>query len=102
MPAQQSTVVSAKVPGQRGTRREFRLPDPSPRLRAGAASATVWYLRLIAVFNIIAVLSLPFRKEVEEHNDGQLFTARHVHAHTHHAGQFFTPYLATAGLVSAA
>ncbi|MEV5877022.1 phosphatidylglycerol lysyltransferase domain-containing protein [Streptomyces sp. NPDC052101] len=78
------------------------MPAPSPRLRAAAASATVWYLRLIAVFNIIAVMSLPFRKEVEEHNDGKLFTARHVHAHTHHSGQFFTPYLATAGLVSAA
>jgi lysyl-tRNA synthetase class 2 len=62
----------------------------------------VWYLRLIAVFNIVAVMSLPFRKEVQEHNDGKLFTARHVHAHTHHAGQFFTPYLATAGLASAA
>ncbi|AOR37167.1 hypothetical protein BFF78_18600 [Streptomyces fodineus] len=78
------------------------MPLPGPRLRARAASATVWYLRLIAIFNIIAVISLPFRKEVQEHNDGKLFTARHVHAHVHHAGQFFTPYLATAGLVSAA
>jgi lysyl-tRNA synthetase class 2 len=102
MPAQQSTVTSAQVPGQRGTRRTLQMPAPSPRLRAVAASATVWYLRLAAVFNIIAVMSLPFRKEVQEHNDGKIFTARHVHAHTHHAGQFFTPYLATAGLASAA
>ncbi|MGW2491895.1 phosphatidylglycerol lysyltransferase domain-containing protein [Streptomyces sp. NPDC001606] len=102
MPAQQSTLPSPHVPAQRGQRREFPLPTPSPRLRAAAASATVWYLRLIALFNIVAVMSLPFRKEVQEHNDGTLFTARHVHAHTHHTGQFFTPYLATAGLASAA
>ncbi|MEU6218125.1 phosphatidylglycerol lysyltransferase domain-containing protein [Streptomyces sp. NPDC047022] len=56
------------------------------RLRPGAAVATVWYLRLQAVLNIVAVLSLPFREEVHEHN----------------AGEFFTPYLATAGLASAA
>ncbi|MCF1509155.1 phosphatidylglycerol lysyltransferase domain-containing protein [Streptomyces glomeratus] len=55
-------------------------------MRPGAAAATVWYLRLQAVLNIVAVLSLPFREEVQEHN----------------AGEFFTPYLATAGLVSAA
>ncbi|MGW5460975.1 phosphatidylglycerol lysyltransferase domain-containing protein [Streptomyces sp. NPDC003996] len=102
MPAQQQTLPSPQVPAQRGARRVPQLPVPGPRLRARAATATVWYLRLIAVFNIIAVMSLPFRKEVQEHNDGKLFTARHVHAHTHHAGQFFTPYLATAGLASAA
>jgi lysyl-tRNA synthetase class 2 len=39
----------------------------------------------MAVLNIVAVLSLPFREEVHEHN----------------GGEFFTPYLATAGLVSA-
>ncbi|MEU5596922.1 phosphatidylglycerol lysyltransferase domain-containing protein [Streptomyces sp. NPDC020298] len=59
---------------------------PGPRLRARAASATVWYLRVLAALNIVAVLSLPFREEVHEHN----------------AGEYFTPYLATAGLVSAA
>jgi lysyl-tRNA synthetase class 2 len=50
-----------------------------------AAAATVWYLRLMALLNIVAVVSLPFRQEVHEHN----------------GGEFFTPYLATAGLVSA-
>ncbi|MYQ94891.1 DUF2156 domain-containing protein [Streptomyces sp. SID4946] len=70
-----------------------------PRLRAGAASATVWYLRLIAVLNVLAVLSLPFRQEVHEHNTSKLFNQEHPHQHV---GAFFTPYLATGGLVSAA
>ncbi|MFE3034639.1 phosphatidylglycerol lysyltransferase domain-containing protein [Streptomyces canus] len=60
-----------------------RLP---PRLRRGAASATVWYLRLVAVLNLAAVVSVPFHDEIQEHN----------------VGEYFTPYLATAGLVSAA
>ncbi|MFJ8198055.1 phosphatidylglycerol lysyltransferase domain-containing protein [Streptomyces sp. NPDC096152] len=81
MPAQQSV----PIPPQRGPRESAR-PWPSPLLRRRAATATVWYLRLLAVLNIVAVLSLPFREEVHEHN----------------AGEFFTPYLATAGLVSAA
>ncbi|MEU7054982.1 phosphatidylglycerol lysyltransferase domain-containing protein [Streptomyces sp. NPDC046197] len=80
MPAQQSVVI----PPQRSPRDPAH-PSPGPRLRARAAAATVWYLRLLAVLNIVAVLSLPFREEVHEHN----------------AGEFFTPYLATAGLVSA-
>ncbi|MFF8940702.1 phosphatidylglycerol lysyltransferase domain-containing protein [Streptomyces sp. NPDC014864] len=81
MPAQQSV----PIPPQRGPRESAR-PWPGPCLRKRAATATVWYLRLLAVLNIVAVLSLPFREEVHEHN----------------AGEFFTPYLATAGLVSAA
>jgi lysyl-tRNA synthetase class 2 len=93
MPARQSTLISPQVPAQRTPRSPRRAPDPTAvvpagtgRLRARAAAATVWYLRLQAVLNIVAVLSLPFREEVHEHN----------------AGEFFTPYLATAGLVSAA
>ncbi|KOV70812.1 phosphatidylglycerol lysyltransferase domain-containing protein [Streptomyces sp. MMG1121] len=75
------------------------MPAPSPRLRAAAASTTVWYLRLIAVVNVLAVVSLPFREEVHEHNTSKLFTPHQ--AHPHHVGAFFTPYLATGGLVSA-
>ncbi|OIK24923.1 hypothetical protein VT52_024765 [Streptomyces malaysiense] len=67
-------------------------------MRAAAASVTVWYLRLIAVLNVLAVLSLPFREEVHEHNTSKLFNQQHPH----HVGAFFTPYLATGGLVSAA
>ncbi|MFD8307015.1 phosphatidylglycerol lysyltransferase domain-containing protein [Streptomyces sp. NPDC059690] len=73
----------------------------SSRLRRRAADATVWYLRVIAVLNIVAVMSLPFRQEVYEHNNGRI--TLHLHRqHAHHSGQFFTPYLATAGLISAA
>ncbi|GAA3096264.1 phosphatidylglycerol lysyltransferase domain-containing protein [Streptomyces echinatus] len=93
MPAPQTTLTPPRAPAPRGPGRTVRLlPAPfrtSPgddRLRARAATATVWYLRLLAVLNIVAVLSLPFREEVLEHN----------------AGEYFTPYLATAGLGSAA
>ncbi|MER5470949.1 phosphatidylglycerol lysyltransferase domain-containing protein [Streptomyces sp. NPDC002685] len=55
-------------------------------IRPRAAAFTVWYLRLLALLNIVAVVSLPFREEVHEHN----------------GGEYFTPYLATAGLISAA
>ncbi|MEU3032713.1 phosphatidylglycerol lysyltransferase domain-containing protein [Streptomyces incarnatus] len=99
MPAPQSTVPSAHAPAERAPHREFPPLTPGPRLRAAAASATVWYLRLIAVLNILAVLSLPFRQEVHEHNTSKLFNQEHPH---HHVGAFFTPYLATGGLVSAA
>ncbi|MEU0837471.1 phosphatidylglycerol lysyltransferase domain-containing protein [Streptomyces sp. NPDC005969] len=76
---------SALVPPQPGSR-DATPSSPGPRLGPRAASATVWYLRLLALLNVVAVLSLPFREEVHEHN----------------GGGFFTPYLATAGLVSAA
>ncbi|MEW2622136.1 phosphatidylglycerol lysyltransferase domain-containing protein [Streptomyces sp. NPDC048106] len=99
MPAAQSTHPSPQAPARRTPRREFPPITPSPRLRAGAAAATVWYLRLIAVLNVLAVLSLPFREEVHEHNTSKLFNQEHPH---HHVGAFFTPYLATGGLVSAA
>ncbi|GHE86554.1 membrane protein [Streptomyces spiralis] len=92
MPVQKSVVVPPLSPQRDSRRCEDPSPGPrtglrpGPRLRERAAAATVWYLRLLAVLNIVAVLSLPFREEVHEHN----------------GGEFFTPYLATAGLVSAA
>jgi lysyl-tRNA synthetase class 2 len=61
---------------------------PAPwaaRWRRRAADASVWYLRLVAALNLAAVLCVPFRTEVRRHNAD---------------GQYFTPYLATAGLVS--
>ncbi|SED21741.1 lysyl-tRNA synthetase, class 2 [Streptomyces sp. 2231.1] len=96
MPARQPTPTSPQAPAPRGPRRVRLLPNrfppirfhpaPDSRVRTRAAAATVWYLRVLAVLNIVGVMSLPFREEVHEHN----------------AGEFFTPYLATAGLVSAA
>jgi lysyl-tRNA synthetase class 2 len=86
-----SVQQSALIPEQRKSR--SRRADPagppandSARLRQRAAALTVWYLRLLALLNLVAVVSLSFREEVHEHN----------------GGEFFTPYLATAGLVSAA
>ncbi|WP_280706789.1 phosphatidylglycerol lysyltransferase domain-containing protein [Kitasatospora sp. GP30] len=57
----------------------------SARLRPLAAAGTVWYLRLIALLNLVAVVAAPFRQTVRHHSEGQ----------------FFTPYLATAGLAAA-
>ncbi|MFG2959805.1 phosphatidylglycerol lysyltransferase domain-containing protein [Streptomyces sp. NPDC048291] len=97
MPAQLSTLIPPRVSAA------FRAPNGASggALRRRAADFTVWYLRAIAVLNIVAVLSLPFRQEVDEHNNGRI--TLHLHRqHAHHTGQFFTPYLATAGLVSAA
>ncbi|MBO4253203.1 phosphatidylglycerol lysyltransferase domain-containing protein [Streptomyces griseorubiginosus] len=92
--------LSAPIPTRPSAAK--RTPGTGPsRLRRRAADTTVWYLRLIAVLNIAAVMSLPFRQEVNEHNNGRI--TLHLHRqHAHHSGQFFTPYLATAGLVSAA
>lgn len=52
------------------------------RWRPRAATATVWYLRLIALLNLVAVLSVPFRDQIRTHNEGE----------------YFTPYMMTAGL----
>ncbi|GAB2689460.1 phosphatidylglycerol lysyltransferase domain-containing protein [Kitasatospora kifunensis] len=60
-------------------------PGLLPRLRPYAATGTVWYLRLIALVNVLAVVVTPFRNSVRHHNEGQ----------------FFTPYLMTSGLASA-
>ncbi|MFD9126703.1 phosphatidylglycerol lysyltransferase domain-containing protein [Kitasatospora sp. NPDC059571] len=54
------------------------------RWRPRAAAATVWYLRLMALVNLVAVLAVPFRYQVQEHNEGE----------------YFTPYLLTAGLTT--
>lgn len=91
---------AAPIPRRRPVPEQPRTPS---RLRARAATFTVWYLRLIALLNIAAVVSVPFRKEVDEHNTGRIYASHAAHRfHAHHAGEYFTPYLATAGLVSAA
>jgi lysyl-tRNA synthetase class 2 len=53
--------------------------------RAGARSA-VWYLRVVGCLNILGGVSASFRDQVRNHNNGD----------------FFTPYLLTAGFTSGA
>ncbi|TWF98768.1 phosphatidylglycerol lysyltransferase domain-containing protein [Kitasatospora viridis] len=59
--------------------------SPLARIRPVAAAGTVWYLRLIALLNLLAVVAVPFRNTVRTHSEGQ----------------YFTPYLMTAGLATA-
>ncbi|MDH6134711.1 lysyl-tRNA synthetase class 2 [Kitasatospora sp. MAA4] len=59
-------------------------PGLLARMRPRAAAATVWYLRLVALLNLVAVLLVPFRNTVRHHSEGD----------------FFTPYLVTAGLAT--
>jgi lysyl-tRNA synthetase class 2 len=50
------------------------------------ARTAVWYLRIVACLNLFAAVSLSFREQVRHHNHGD----------------FYTPYLLTAGFSSAA
>nr|WP_225447346.1 phosphatidylglycerol lysyltransferase domain-containing protein [Streptacidiphilus sp. PB12-B1b] len=54
------------------------------RVRAGAVA--VWYLRIAALLNFVGAVSAPFRSQVTRHN----------------TGDFFTPYLLSAGFTSGA
>jgi len=67
-------VSSETIPGRLGVWR--------PR----AAATAVWYLRIAAVLNLFGAVSAPFRGQVTRHN----------------TGDFFTPYLLTAGFTSGA
>ncbi|RAG86600.1 hypothetical protein DN069_05470 [Streptacidiphilus pinicola] len=51
-----------------------------------SARTAVWYLRIVACLNLFAAVSLSFRDQVRHHNHGD----------------FYTPYLLTAGFSSAA
>ncbi|MET7640489.1 phosphatidylglycerol lysyltransferase domain-containing protein [Streptomyces sp. NPDC005438] len=85
--AQQSAQSTRRHPLQPGGGPEDGTPASGhSRRRTWAAEATIWYLRLIALLNVVAVVSVPFRERVREHN----------------VGGYFTPYLVTAGLISAA
>jgi lysyl-tRNA synthetase class 2 len=53
--------------------------------RPRAATAVVWYLRLAALLNLLGAVVTPFRAQVTRHN----------------TGEYFTPYLITAGFTSA-
>ena len=54
--------------------------------RRAAAAYAIWYLRIVALLNLV----------------GALFVAVHDSVHRHNEGDFFTPYLLTAGFTSAA
>ncbi|MFG2696608.1 phosphatidylglycerol lysyltransferase domain-containing protein [Kitasatospora sp. NPDC048407] len=78
-------VSTVKTPASAVSPARGEGPGAQTRWRRRAAASTVWYLRLVALLNLVAVLSVPFRNQVERHNEGQ----------------FFTPYLVTAGLTAA-
>ncbi|WP_370147451.1 phosphatidylglycerol lysyltransferase domain-containing protein [Streptacidiphilus sp. EB129] len=62
---------------------------PTNRLavwRPRAAAVAVWYLRVAAALNFFGAVSAPFRGQVTRHN----------------TGDFFTPYMLTAGFASGA
>jgi lysyl-tRNA synthetase class 2 len=66
-----------------------RAPVPAsspaaPRTRRIAARTVVWYLRAVAFLNIFAAVSVTLREQVRHHN----------------TGDYYTPYLLTAGFTS--
>ena len=54
--------------------------------RSRAAVTAVWYMRVAAVLNLLGAVSAPFRGQVTRHN----------------TGDYFTPYMLTAGFTSGA
>jgi lysyl-tRNA synthetase class 2 len=56
------------------------------RLRGPSAAYVVWYLRIAAAVNLLGALVVSFGNSIHRHN----------------AGEYFTPYLVTAGFTSAA
>ena len=61
-------------------------PDRLGARRRRAAGFAVWYLRIAAVLNLLGAVSAPFHSQVARHN----------------TGDFFTPYMITAGFLSGA
>ncbi|MFC1415172.1 phosphatidylglycerol lysyltransferase domain-containing protein [Streptacidiphilus cavernicola] len=69
--------------------RDVSSETPPGRLaawRPRAAGFAVWYLRIAAVLNFFGAVSAPFRSQVSRHN----------------TGDFFTPYMLSAGFTSGA
>ena len=58
----------------------------SSTVRRAAAAYAIWYLRIVALLNLLGAVSVAFNNSVHRHNEGD----------------FFTPYLLTAGFTSAA
>ena len=75
------------VTGQRTTQaQDDKSEARSTMTRRLAAAYAIWYLRVVALLNLLAALSVSFSDSVHRHNEGD----------------FFTPYLLTAGFTSAA
>jgi lysyl-tRNA synthetase class 2 len=56
------------------------------RVHRGGAAAAVWYLRIVATLNLLGAVSVSLRENMRHHG----------------SGDFYTPYLLTAGLASGA
>ena len=74
--------------GTTGTTTDCANRGPGPLSVPGKIS--VWYLRLIVLFDLLGVVSYSFGQQVHRHSHGGGY------------GHFFTPFLLTASLVSAA
>jgi lysyl-tRNA synthetase, class II len=61
-------------------------PGLRARLREPAAQTAIWYLRITAVLNLLGAIVVSFGNSVHQHNEGD----------------FFTPYLLTAGYTAGA
>ncbi|MEZ0095681.1 phosphatidylglycerol lysyltransferase domain-containing protein [Streptacidiphilus sp. EB129] len=58
----------------------------APRAQRASARAVVWYLRAVGCLNLLGAVSVSFREQVRHHS----------------VGDFYTPYLLTAGFTSGA
>jgi lysyl-tRNA synthetase, class II len=73
-----------------GTTTEFAEANRGPGPLSLAGKISVWYLRLIVLLDLLGVVSYSFGRQVHRHEHGAV------------GGHFFTPFLLTASLVSAA
>ncbi|HEX4791667.1 MAG TPA: phosphatidylglycerol lysyltransferase domain-containing protein [Actinospica sp.] len=73
-----------------GTTTEFASANRGPGPLSLPGKISVWYLRLVVLFDLVGVLSYSFGQQVHRHEHGAI------------GSHFFTPFLFTASLVSAA
>lgn len=73
-----------------GVTTEFADSNRGPGPLSWPSKLSVWYLRLIVLVDLLGVISYSFGQQVHRHSHGAGF------------GHFFTPFLLTASLVSAA
>jgi len=73
-----------------GTTTEFAEANRGPGPLSLPGKISVWYLRVIVLFDLLGVVSYSFGRQVHRHEHGAV------------GSHFFTPFLLTASLVSAA